>query len=108
MKLTVDELLQLVHDAIATESDSFGKKAALRRLTRLRVNIATMNQLKVDIPTPEVKGLPENPPKVKPEPVAVAPAVVKSKKTRKKRVTAKERSPDTADTAVSAQTNWEV
>ena len=89
MKLTVDELLQLVHDAIATESDSFGKKAALRRLTRLRSNIAPMSHLQADIPEPKV----------------VTPTVDKPKRTRKKRVVVKEQP---LDTAASAQTTWEV
>lgn len=70
MKLTVGKVLQLVHDAIVAEPDSFGKKACLRRLARL--DVSAMNYVVVNVPKPEMsqeaRGLLKNSQKAVPGP----------------------------------------
>ncbi len=68
MNKTVDELLQMVHDRIGEEKETFARTGALRRLAQFRQVIGQMRQLKVNIPKPAMSGegaeLLKNSPKV--------------------------------------------
>jgi hypothetical protein len=52
MYKTVDELLQLIHDAVHQEEESLGKSGTLRRLARFRQAIGSTGQVKVHLPKP--------------------------------------------------------
>jgi hypothetical protein len=100
VKLTVDQLLQLVNDRFLQEPDDFGRKATLRRLAQLRGNYGRWGAMLVDIPkpamSPQAQELLGNSPTASsapssPEPKAEAPepavVTVKKKSTRTRRTT---------------------